>query len=125
MLKPAFDFGKQALTLMKDVQQNKTDIKELRQEMKEVRQELKDLTAVVQQLAFQIQRNHDNETHEREKLVLRLENALLRHQQGLLPRTGAKIRPKNSLNTGTHQTALINSRRQWPPRSLSAIVCLL
>ena len=59
MLRPAFDFGKQALTLMKDVQQNKNDIKELRQEMKEVRQELKDLTAVVHQFAFQMQRGEN------------------------------------------------------------------
>jgi len=32
LLKPAIDFGKQALSLMKDVQQNKSDIKELREE---------------------------------------------------------------------------------------------
>ena len=81
MLKPAFDFGKQILSLVKDVQQCKSDIKDISQELKETRQELRDLSDSVRSLAFQVQRIEDNERHEREKLVLRLENALLRHQQ--------------------------------------------
>jgi uncharacterized protein YoxC len=83
VLKPALDVGKQALSLMKDVQQNKADIKELQQELKEVRQELRDLAALVQHLAFQMQRNQDNERHEREKMLLPMEIDFLRFQQGL------------------------------------------
>jgi uncharacterized protein YoxC len=85
VLKTALDFGKQLLSLMKDVQQNKSDIKELRQELKEVRQELRDLVTIVQQLAFRIQQNHENERYERELLLLRVENRMLRHQQSLSP----------------------------------------
>jgi peptidoglycan hydrolase CwlO-like protein len=95
VLRPVFDFGKQALSLMKDMQQNKADIKELQQELKEVRQELRDLTAVVQQLAFQMQRNQDNERHEREKMLLRMEIALLRTQHGLPPPSTSDDSPES------------------------------
>ena len=46
-------------------------------------QELKELTAAVQRLAFEIRRVSDNESHEREKMALRLENTLLRFERSL------------------------------------------
>ena len=52
-------------------------------EIKELRQELKDLIAVVQRLAYEIHRASENEAHEREKLVLRLENELLKFERRL------------------------------------------
>lgn len=60
----------------------KTDIKELEIGQKEIRQELRDLATVVQRLAYEVQRNADNERHEREKLLLRLE-LLLRTERSL------------------------------------------
>lgn len=48
-----------------------------------LRQEVKDLTAVVQLLVYEIQRISDRETHERDKMQLRLENQLLRFERRL------------------------------------------
>ena len=48
-----------------------------------LRQEVKDLTAVVQRLVYEIQRISDRETHERDKMQLRLENQLLRFERRL------------------------------------------
>lgn len=48
-----------------------------------LQQEVKDLTAVVQRMVYEIQRISDRETHEREKLVLRLENQLLKSERRL------------------------------------------
>lgn len=43
------------------------------EEIKELRKRIEDLTIIVERLAFEIQRTRENEAHEREKLVLRLE----------------------------------------------------
>jgi len=48
-----------------------------------LQQEVKNLTAVVQRLVYEIQRISDRETHEREKMQLRLENQLLRFERRL------------------------------------------
>jgi hypothetical protein len=39
----------------------------------------------LQRLAYELERQGDNERHEREKLTLRLENILLRSERNLLP----------------------------------------
>lgn len=56
-------------------------------EMKELRQELKDLSSVVQSLSFHVRRSAENESHEREKMALRLENMLLKSDR-FLPSPG-------------------------------------
>ena len=43
------------------------------EEIKELRKRMEDLTLAVERLAFEIQRTRENEAHEREKLVLRLD----------------------------------------------------
>ncbi len=43
------------------------------EEIKELRKRVEDLTLLNERLAFEIQRTRENEAHEREKLVLRLE----------------------------------------------------
>ncbi|HXU36716.1 MAG TPA: hypothetical protein VN937_10160 [Blastocatellia bacterium] len=58
-----------------------------------LRQEAKDLTAVVQRLVYEIQRISDRETHERDKMQLRLENQLLRFERRLP--SGAKDEDNN------------------------------
>ena len=50
-----------------------------------MRQEMRDLTNAVQRLAYEVHRVSENEAHEREKMALRLENALLRSKQRRLP----------------------------------------
>lgn len=50
-----------------------------------LQQEVKNLTAVVQRLVYEIQRISDRETHERDKMQLRLENQLLRFERRLPP----------------------------------------
>jgi Skp family chaperone for outer membrane proteins len=50
-----------------------------------LQQEMKDLSAVAQRLIYEIQRLNDRETHERDKMQLRLENQLLRFERRLPP----------------------------------------
>jgi archaellum component FlaC len=78
MWREIYDYGKQLLSLARTTEQNQEDIEELRQEIKE-------LTAVVQRLAFEFQRLSENEKHERDKMMLQLENHLLRSERGLPP----------------------------------------
>ena len=78
MWRQFYDFAKQILCLNEQTATNTEDIKELRQE-------LKDLSAVVQRLSYEVHRNLENEAHEREKLMLRLENTLLKFERRLPP----------------------------------------
>lgn len=59
-----FNFGE-------ELQRNRADIAKLQHEVRE-------LAAVVQRLAYELQRTRENEAHEREKLLLRWENEMLR-----------------------------------------------
>jgi hypothetical protein len=77
MWQKLYEFGKQLLTLKSQVEKNTQDIKDLRQD-------LKVLTAAVQKLAYTVRLNSENDSHEREKLVLRLENALLKIERRFL-----------------------------------------
>lgn len=76
MFTQLYELIKQLLLIARETQQNKAEIKELRHELKE-------LTTIVQRLAFEIHRTSENEAHEREKLVLRLENHLLKYERRL------------------------------------------
>ncbi len=78
MFKQIYALARQLVTLMKDVQK-------LKAEQKEFRQELRVLIEIVRQLKYEQQRDRENATHEREKLLLRLENALLRFERRLPP----------------------------------------
>ena len=85
MLKPAIDVARQLLALLKDVQRSKEDIKDLQLGLKDVRSEMRDIVLLVHELTHRVQRAEENQQHEHEKLILRLENAWLRHKQGLPP----------------------------------------
>jgi len=78
MFKQIYALARQLVTLMQDVQK-------LKAEQKEFRQELRVLIEIVRQLKYEQQRDRENATHEREKLLLRLENALLRFERRLPP----------------------------------------
>ncbi|MCP9493396.1 MAG: hypothetical protein MSG64_02965 [Pyrinomonadaceae bacterium MAG19_C2-C3] len=82
MWKQVFDLMKRVVMLTQDVERQRND-------MKDVRRELKELAAIVERLVYELQRQKENETHEREKLELRLENALLRARQ-LPPNSSAE-----------------------------------
>ena len=70
------DLARVFFTLSEGLQQNRADIKELQRE-------LRDLTSVVQQLSYEIGRVAETDSHEREKLALRLENELLKFERRL------------------------------------------
>ena len=76
MWKQIYEALKQLLLLTQQTEQNRVEIKELRQE-------LDDLTSAVELLAYEVRRDRENEAHEREKLVLRLQNELLKFERRL------------------------------------------
>jgi hypothetical protein len=85
VLKQLFEFVRQALFLQRDVQQLKQDVAGLERGLNETNEALR-------QLAFEVQRINERELHEREKFVLRVENALLRMERQLPPAGGSKKR---------------------------------
>ena len=83
MWKELYEWATQLLVLSKETERNRADTKE-------VSEEVERLTLIVQGLAFEIKRlsekidhAHDNETHEREKLALKLENEMLKFERRL------------------------------------------
>lgn len=70
--------AKRLLALAEDTKRNQVEIKELRDEMRR-------LTAAVERLADEIHRVSEREGSEREKLILELENRLLKFEKLLPP----------------------------------------
>ena len=77
MLKKLYELARRLLVISQDTERNKSEIRELQHQMQ-------DLTAVVQELGFEVRRIREDHQHEREKMILRLENASLRLEQRLL-----------------------------------------
>lgn len=77
MLKALYDLVRTVLRLGEYVQED-------REEIKEIRRDLRDLTLVVERLAAQVAHVGEREQREREMLVLRLENSVLRSRRALL-----------------------------------------
>lgn len=71
MFKQLLTLAQTILTLAKDLEQN-------RDEIKEVRKDLLNLTLLVQRLSDEIRLTAQHESSEREKLVLQLQNELLK-----------------------------------------------
>ncbi len=61
-----------------DTQRNRAEIKDLREQVQA-------LSLTVQKLVSDSERRHDNEKHEREKLLLQLKTELLQFERRLLP----------------------------------------
>ena len=76
MFKQVIDAVRQMLFMVRDVEQNKQSIATLKEQLAETNQ-------LVRELAFEIQRISEREQHEREKFVLKVENALLRSERQL------------------------------------------
>ena len=64
--------------LRENTKKNTDDITELQKDVKV-------LTAAVQQLVYEVRGNKNDESHEREKMALRLQNELLRFERRLPP----------------------------------------
>ncbi len=76
MWKQIFQLATKLLTLTQEIERNKTELKELRKELRE-------LSSVVEGLAHEMRHTAENERHEREKLILRLQNELLKFERSL------------------------------------------
>lgn len=80
MLKPLFELFKQVFTINEDLQRQRAEIKELRQQYHS-------LTLLVQKLESKIERVQSDDKHEREKIVLQLQNTVLQFERRLPPAT--------------------------------------
>ncbi len=76
MLKQILELAKRLLLLTRETEENKAQIKKLQEQMESV------MTAI-RQLTFEVHQLRDQETHEREKMALQLENAMLRFERRL------------------------------------------
>ena len=85
MWKQILDMARRLFVLAEDTKRNQGEIKELRDEMRR-------LTAAVERLAYEIHRISERETSEREKLILQLENRLLKFEKPLPPKRTKKGR---------------------------------
>ena len=61
------------------------DTKESKEKIKTIHSQMDDMAKLIQTSFYEIGRVEENEAHEREKMALRLENALLRSDRNLLP----------------------------------------
>lgn len=80
MLKPLFELFKQVFTINEDLQRQRAEIKELRHQYHS-------LILLVQKLESKIERVQSDDKHEREKIVLQLQNTLLQFERRLPPAT--------------------------------------
>ncbi len=76
MWKSIFDLTKRLLLLAENTDRNRDDIKELQRQMKE-------MTLAIERLVYEVRRVSDKNDHEREKVILRLENELLKFARRL------------------------------------------
>lgn len=83
MFKQLTELVANLLFLARDTRENKEALTRLRRETHE-------LATAVEKLSFEVQRINDRERLEREKLVLQLENALLRIERRLPPGKSSK-----------------------------------
>ncbi len=77
MFRRLYELAKQLLVLTNDTQHNKLEIRELQQQVQA-------LSTALQDLAYEVRRQREEHRHEREKMILRLENASLKLEQRLL-----------------------------------------
>ncbi len=78
MFKQLIDLAKRHLFMARELDQCKVQIEVLQTQVQE-------LIRGMERLAYEIQRTRENEAHEREKTMLRLEVALLRFERRLPP----------------------------------------
>jgi len=87
MLKQLVEYVLSVLNLARDTRTNKEEIVELRRELDE-------LTSAVERLSFELRAVREEDRHERDKLLLRIENTVLRIERRHLPPTKEQRRLK-------------------------------
>ena len=87
MWKQIFDVAKRLLLLVEHTDRNRDEIKELQKQFR-------DLAAAFERLAYEIRRVNDKDDHEREKIILKLENELLKFERRL-PSATKEEEPKD------------------------------
>jgi hypothetical protein len=85
VLKQLFDYVQQLLFLGRDTQKNQEDIEGLRRELQQT-------NALIIELSHKLERLNEREQYEREKLLLKVENTLLRFERLLPPPPDSKKR---------------------------------
>lgn len=85
MWKQIWEYGRQLVALASSSKQHENDIKAMRQELKELRGDLNALAFALQQTQAEQRHDRDMAARDREVLLLRLENFLLRSERGLPP----------------------------------------
>jgi hypothetical protein len=83
------EYFKQVIAVTRRVDGHDADIDKLRENDKAMQAEIRSMAASILDLEYQVQQVRENAVHEREKLLLRLDNILLRagvdQQQNRLP----------------------------------------
>jgi archaellum component FlaC len=87
MWKQIFDMAKRLLLLVEHTDRNRDEIKELQKQFR-------DLAAAFERLAYEIRRVSDKDDHEREKIILQLQNELLKLERRL-PSAKTEEKPKD------------------------------
>ena len=85
MWKQIIEFGKQIFSLTQKVNQHDIRIERLQEQMTETQEALKALVLVAQQMQAEMRHDRDVAARDRENLILRLENYLLRSERQLPP----------------------------------------
>jgi len=83
MWKRLFEFGKLIASLTQKSREHEADIKQLQQDVKDVRLELRAVSEMLQLLRVEFHNERDVQARDRENLVLRLENTLLKFERRL------------------------------------------
>ena len=83
MLRGVLDFIRRVFMLWKRLDKAEEELAHLREERDR-------LVRLNERIFFELQRDRENAAHEREKLLLQLENALLKFERRLPPEKSAK-----------------------------------
>ena len=84
MWQKLLEVASQVVSLARDTRENREEIKRLRDQLNQT-------TLLMERVLAEFQRHRENEAHEREKNLLRLENELLRFKEEM--RTAPKALP--------------------------------
>ena len=87
-MKQLFDYVQQLVLLGRDTQKNREDIEGLRRELQQT-------NALIIELSHKLEQLSEREQHEREKLLLKVENTLLRFERLLPPPPDSKKRKED------------------------------
>lgn len=85
MWKHLLELGKRIASLVRKSEEHDEAIKQLQQHQEEQDAKIEQLTQAIQKLAMALQHDRDVASRDRENLILRLENSLLKSGRALVP----------------------------------------